>query len=362
MNDGLSGVLRKHIKEFGPLHIGAFMEMALAHPVYGYYMRGDPFGAGGDFTTSPEISQMFGEVIGAWTADIWMRLGAPGKFAVVECGPGRGTLMQDLLRAASGIRGFREALSVHLIEISPALKAIQQGRLSGAGAQWHSHISEVDTAAPSVVLANEFLDALPVRQLVRVPGGWRERAVGHDGNKFHFGLAEAPTQLIQLLGDNINARVSEGDIVEVSPERSRYFSEICRFVSERGGCALAIDYGHSVGASPGDTLQAVFKHQYCDVLEHVGEADLTAHVDFGSLAKIASGMGMRVCGPVGQGDFLSRIGIGLRAEKLAGIANPSQKDNIMQALARLTEPDQMGNLFKVMAVTDQQDFELAGFR
>lgn len=387
--------LRCLIREQGPVGVDRFMEIALAHPVHGYYMSRDPFGRGGDFTTAPEISQMFGELLGVWSADVWLKMGSPAPFSLCECGPGRGTLMLDALRATRHVPGFHAALEVHLVEISPVLREAQERTLAGAGrpVRWHESLSGVPVDRPVILLANEFLDALPVRQFVRRGGGWRERMVGlGEGGRFVFvdefsASADLPPSLTlpPFRGEGIRRREGEGVAVP-SPlwqeGRSGGGSEEDRLeeavIHEDGGArnafprefaarfktvpaaVLFVDYGYD-RAGFGDTLQAVRKHQYAPVLENVGEADLTAHVDFAALAKAAADAGLAVFGPVGQGVFLETMGARLRADALMRSASPRQQAEIASALARLTEPDKMGALFKVMAVSNVPDLMPEGF-
>lgn len=331
--------LINHIWERGPIGVDEFMALALGHPEHGYYMKKDPFGAAGDFTTAPEISQMFGEILGAWTADLWMRMGAPGKFTLLECGPGRGTLMADMLRAAAGVEGFHAAAEIHLLETSPVLREMQGKALAGR-AVWHETLEAVPHDKPVIVIANEFLDALPVRQFVREGGRWIERVVDYSGEGFEFR--------------------GEGEIQETSPARAAFISELCAIMKKAGGAALFIDYGHEKTA-PGDTLQAVYKHKYVSPLEHIGDADLTAHVDFQALREAAENAGAAVSGLVGQGIFLKSLGIEARAAYLSARADEKGRVDIQSALKRLTDSDQMGSLFKVMGLRYGQGFDLAGF-
>lgn len=358
--------LARRILAEGPLSVAAFMAEALGHPRLGYYMRRDPFGVAGDFTTAPEISQMFGELLGLWSVDCWMRLGRPAPFALVELGPGRGTLMADALRAAALVPAFLAAARVHLVETSPALRDIQRTRLAAAGVPvtWHDRLEAVP-AGPAVLLANEFFDALPVRQVQRTPHGWAERLVDLDSEapeeapRFRFVLEAAGSPGVRLVPDALR-NAPPGSIVEASPASAT----VARLLGERlardGGCALIVDYGYT-GPAVGDTLQAVRRHAYAPVLESPGAADLTAHVDFTALAAAAREGGAEAYGPVPQGDFLRALGIAERAAILRRAATPEQAAAVDAGLERLTSPAQMGALFKVLALT-QPDFGLpAGF-
>ena len=345
---GLADHLRRRIEAQGPLSVADFMEDALGHPRFGYYTTRDPLGAAGDFITAPEISQMFGELIGLWCVVRWRSMGAPDPFLLVELGPGRGTLMTDILGAAGGAApGFTAALGLHLVETSPTLRAAQTKTLSTArpAPAWHDRFENVPDG-PLIVIANEFFDALPVRQFERSGQGWRERLVDRDGDGFRFVLSpplEAPPPLPPGLG-----RMGEGDVAEVSPAGLDLAAAIGGRLAATGGTALIIDYGHRQSAV-GDTLQAVKGHAYHGVLDSPGEADLTAHVDFAALGRAAKDAGAAVFGPVGQGAFLEALGLGARAAALIGQASPDQAREIAAARARLT--GSMGEMFKVMVIS-----------
>lgn len=332
---GFAAGIAREIRRAGPMGVDAFMARANAH----YYGKGDPFGAGGDFVTAPEISQMFGEMIGAWAADAWVRMGRPAPFLLAECGPGRGTLMADLLRAVRSVPGFTAAARIHLVEISRALQARQAEALAGHEVRWCGSVADLPDGMPLILLANEFLDALPVRQFTVQGGRWRERmvTVGVDGTLV-FGVREADA-------DAAADGAAEGAIRERSPARDEAGGLIARRVAGHGGAALFIDYGYERGA--GDTLQAVKDHAYADILVQAGDADLTAHVDFGALAQVGAAAGAAVHGPAGQGDFLLRLGIMHRAAAL--LRAGAERTVIEAALHRLSAPEQMGALFKVMA-------------
>ena len=353
----LADELRRTIESDGPISLERFMGLALGHADYGYYMTRDPFGATGDFTTSPEISQMFGELIGVWAADVWTNMGKPKPVMLIELGPGRGTLMSDALRAARVAPDFRAAIDVRLVETSPALAAIQRETLLSCGAPvaWAQSL-EAAPDGPAIILANEFLDALPIRQFVFSRGAWRERLVGldRDGN-FAFQLAKSPE--ISILG-----LAREGAILEVNPSAHRLARDVGARLARGRGAALFIDYGHPV-TSIGDTLQALRAHKPVDPLAEPGEADITAHVDFASVARAARSAGASVHGPVDQGDFLVALGLRQRAEALAARAAQSAADDIRAAAERLAgkEEGQMGALFKAMAITPRGAPPPAGF-
>lgn len=362
--DTLAHHLARRILVDGPLSVAAFMGEALGHPRFGYYMRQDPFGTAGDFTTAPEISQMFGELVGLWCVDTWARLGGPSPFQLVELGPGRGTLMQDALRAAAVVPAFRQAATVHLVETSPALRALQRERL-GDGIRWHDRLEDVPTG-PTLLIANEFFDALPIRQVQKTSHGWFERLVDLDPAgteeepRFRFVLEAFGSSGSRLVPDALRD-APDGSVVEVSPASRA----VARLIGERlaaaPGAALAIDYGHAAGPAVGDTFQALRKHRFAPVLEAPGEVDLTAHVDFAALAAAARDGGADCFGPVEQGEWLVRLGIRQRAQMLAKSATRRQAQDVAAAQARLIEPDQMGTLFKALAIATPGLGAPAGF-
>ncbi|WP_395667141.1 class I SAM-dependent methyltransferase, partial [Methylocella sp.] len=292
----LDSLLREMILEDGPISLDRYMSLALAHPVHGYYRTRDPFGPEGDFVTAPEISQIFGELVGLWAVEVWRSMGAPTPVLLVELGPGRGTLMADALRAARAAPDFRAAVEVELVEISEPLRERQRAALAGAGVKvsWRSHVEEVPPG-PAIFVANEFFDALPVRHYVFQDGGWRERLVGLDeSGRFRFGLADAVETAIAAKGE-------PGDVLEVGVAAARLMTQIGVRLATQGGALLAVDYGYE-GPARGETLQAVRDHKFADPLEAPGEADLTVHVDFTALARAAKGAGAEVHGPTTQGE------------------------------------------------------------
>jgi SAM-dependent MidA family methyltransferase len=334
--------LRQLIALNGPITVERYMGLCLAH----YYATRDPLGERGDFTTAPEISQMFGELIGLWAAEVWSLMGRPSACRLVELGPGRGTLMADALRAAGLVPDFRASLQVHMVETSPVLRRLQERTLAASGVPvaWHDRIEDVPEGA-ALVIANEFFDALPVRQFVATDRGWCERLVGLDEEGLTFGLRAEPESLPrrpERLGDVLELPLA-------SVELTRHLS---RRLGRDGGAALVIDYGYQ-GPAFGDTLQALRRHAYVGALTAPGEADLTTHVDFHHLARAAGTVGILSHGPVPQGDFLEALGIKARADALKRRANPDQAAAIDRALGRLTDRADagMGSLFKVLALT-----------
>ena len=358
----LSQVLREMISQEGPISVERYMALALGHPTHGYYMSREPFGAAGDFTTAPEISQMFGELIGLWAAEVWSQMGAPAAIRLVEIGPGRGTLMADALRAARVAPAFRAALSVHLVETSPLLSERQRAALADAGVPvfWHTSPADVPQG-PAIFLANEFFDALPVRQFVRTQAGWCERMVGLDpAGHFVFGLSSEPEPYL-------SAEAPVGALLEVGAEGQRTMTALSARIMAQGGALLAIDYGLT-RTDLGETLQAVRDHRYADPLENPGEADLTTHVDFAALGRAAKSTGCAVHGPVTQGAFLNQLGLAQRALALAKRAAPEQVGAIEAAVRRLAGPGpidgpdaSMGELFKAIAVSRRDLGPLPGF-
>jgi SAM-dependent MidA family methyltransferase len=350
--NALETLIREMILHEGPISLDRYMALALAHPEHGYYKSRMPFGAEGDFVTAPEISQMFGELIGLWAVELWHGLGRPTPFRFVELGPGRGSLIADALRAVKVAPDFRAALDLHLVETSEILRRHQEHALAASGvpALWHATIEDVPEG-PMIVIANEFFDCLPVRHYVSDAGFWRERLIGLDSEgRLGFGLAAEPE-----LG--LGAAAEAGEILELGIAATRVMREIADRIVALGGALLVIDYGYD-GPPRGESLQALQRHRFADPLEAPGDADLTAHVDFAALRRAARAAGAAVHGPVPQGDFLMRLGIFQRAEILRRRADAAQGVAIDAALARLTgygsamrDPRSMSELFKVLAVT-----------
>ncbi len=346
----LSDLLVRRIAGDGPITVAEFMAESLTHPKHGYYMARDALGVVGDFVTAPEISQMFGELIGLWCAVTWQVMGSPDTFNLIELGPGRGTLMADALRAARVVPEFGQSANVHLVEVSPFFRAFQKRALSESGLpqepQWHGDLTAIPRG-PSIVIANEFFDALPIRQFSRTAAGWREVLVdlAADGQSLRFVLSP-PSPVAPMVPESLRDAPVDS-VVEVCPAGIGIARTIAERAAEDGGAALIIDYGH-LESGFGETLQAVRAHKFTDVLGQPGLCDLTAHVDFAALAEAARSGGARVHGPTTQSAFLESLGLRERGEALLSSASPEQRDEIQSAYRRLVHPEEMGRLFKVI--------------
>lgn len=344
--------LRARIKAEGALPLDVFM----AEAVDAYYARGTAFGRAGDFTTAPEICQVFGEILGLWSVIVWQSMGQPSPVRLVELGPGRGTLMADALRAAGAAPAFLASADVHLIERSPALRDAQKAAIAAVDADrrvtWHDALAELPDG-PAIILGNEFLDALPIRQAERTADGWHWRHVGVDQDGFVFAagplLSTAEIAALGRAADNAPI----GTLVEVSPAVQAVGAEIAARVAGQGGAALLIDYGPAE-SGPGESLQAVRKHHPVPALTDPGTVDLTAHVDFARLAEAARAAGAAVHGPLTQGRFLAALGAEQRARALMRAARPEQAIQIDTGVRRLIHPAEMGTLFKSIAVAHPQ--------
>ncbi|MDW4497086.1 SAM-dependent methyltransferase [Sulfitobacter sp. D35] len=327
----------------GPISVAEYMTECLLHPEFGYYTTHPSIGAEGDFVTAPEISQMFGELVGLCLAQAWIDQGSPSAVTLAELGPGRGTLMADLLRATRGVPGFAEAGDVVLVEAAPRLAAVQDETLAGHSFRRVADIAALPEDAPLFLVANEFFDALPIRQFVRAGDGWRERRVGLDqAGDLHMGLG--PALPVPAL-DHRREDTQDGDLVETAPASEAVAEAVGRRIVARGGAALIIDYGD--WRSLGDTFQALHNGASADPLAHPGAADLTAHVDFEVIARAAPCAHTRL---TPQGVFLERLGITGRAQALAGRLSEDRLGAHVAAHRRLTHPDEMGNLFKVLGL------------
>jgi len=340
LKDLIVGRIRRH----GPMRLSDYMADCLLHPSLGYYTTRIPFGAGGDFVTAPEISQMFGELIGLCLAQSWVDQGAPTSFTLAELGPGRGTLMADALRATKSVPGFHDAARLTLIEASPTMRKSQAETLETHSPQWLDKADALPEQ-PLFLIANEFFDVLPIRQFQRDGRGWRERMVGVKGDELVFVLGNPAPQptLSHRLEDT-----KDGDLVEICAPAAAVITTIAQRIATHGGAALIVDYGD--WRSLGDTLQALRAHESASVLDDPGQADLTAHVDFEALANAAKSAGCAHSHLTTQGVFLERLGITARAQTLAKGKDHAAQKAITSAHGRLTRPEEMGNLFKVLGL------------
>ncbi|MYM56692.1 class I SAM-dependent methyltransferase [Thalassovita mangrovi] len=332
--------LLARIATSGPMSVADYMADCLLHPTLGYYTTRDPLGAAGDFTTAPEISQMFGELVGLSLAQAWIDQGQPAPFVLAEAGPGRGTLMADILRATHSVAGFHDAMQLHLIEASPVLRDKQRETI-GREVTWLDSIADLPEL-PLFFVANEFFDALPIRQFVRDGAGWREKRVVAEDGQLGFALGgAAPVEALRYRLDD----TKDGDLVEICPAAPGLAAEIGRRIETHGGAALIFDYGD--WRSQGDTLQAVKAHDSIDPLAAPGQSDLTAHVDFEALALATPSAHSKL---TAQGVFLERLGITARAQALASRLQGAALENLIAAHRRLTHPQEMGTVFKVIGL------------
>lgn len=356
--------LIRRIEIEGSLSVADYMAECLGNPEHGYYSTRDPFGVSGDFTTAPEISQIYGELIGLWCAVTWQQMGSPAAVRLVELGPGRGTMMADMLRSIEGVPEFRDALSICLVETSSSLREKQRVSLLGSKTpmQWVSNFSDVPPTPnmPMIVIASEFFDALPIHQFVRVTQGWSERQIIFDEANGSFAFsASAPNFAYYKLIPEKHHQAPVGSVVEFAPLASSIMTAIAHTIANNAGAALVIDYGHGE-SDIGETLQAAKDHQFHDVLTDPGHADLTAHVDFSRLGQAAREAGAETFGPVEQGDFLTRIGIEARRDSLIA-ANSDRAVSIREGTDRLTDREKMGRLFKCLAIAAPGALHPAGF-
>jgi NADH dehydrogenase [ubiquinone] 1 alpha subcomplex assembly factor 7 len=342
--------IEERIARDGPISVADYMEACLADTRAGYYRTRQPIGAKGDFVTAPEISQIFGELLGLWAVAVWQAMGEPSPIVVAELGPGRGTLMADALRACRSVPKFLESVTMALVETSPSLRETQRASLSGSPAplHWYQSIDDLPEG-PLILIANEFIDALPVRQFVRKGGVWRERCVAIDRNgKFVFAPGEAVEDgNLPEAAPAVDA--PDGAIFETRPAVSPLLAALAARAAIAPVTALLIDYGHEQTGF-GDTLQAVSRHKYADPLAGPGEIDLTAHVDFAELKRSATALGFATYGPIPQGEFLLKLGLEARRDRLLREARPDQREAIMSGAARLADPRAMGVLFKVLVL------------
>jgi len=352
--------IRKLIKSSGPMPVWRYMELCLMHPDHGYYVSRDPLGREGDFTTAPEVSQMFGELLGLWAASVWRAIGQPPLLRLIELGPGRGTMMADALRALRVLPPLYQSLTIHMVEVNPVLRDKQRLTLSGVrNITWHDSIDDV-LEGPAVIFANEYFDVLPIHQMVKRETGWHERTVDIDNNdRLVFGHMPEPTPRFEVLLPPLVRAAPVGAVFEWRPDNE--IMKIARRVRDQDGAAVIIDYGH-LRSDAGDTFQAIARHSFADPLKNPGQADVTAHVDFQALARAAEDLGARVHGPQTQGDFLKRLGVEARAATLMAKASPEASEDIDGALKRLTDSGRggMGSMFKVIGISQPDIVSLAG--
>ena len=353
----ITGRLRKVIEECGDISLEHFWREAMTSPDKGYYTSGAPIGVDGDFITAPEISQIFGELIGLWLADNWIRAGTPKTFDLVEIGPGRGQLMADALRATKSMSGFQAGANLSLVEKSKAYRSMQAKKLSTYSPTWLDSWQQLpEGGQPLFLIANEFLDALPICQFEFVNNTWMERRIVWSEGSFAF----KPTRTITPAASDNFQNPSQGTVLEVSEERDALIRAISKRIAKNGGIALFIDYGYGA-AKLGDSFQALANGKPVNPLDNPGSADLTSHVNFFSVVSQARAAGAEAFGPVDQGVFLLRLGAEIRATQLASKATPEKTAIINQGLKRLVHPLQMGSLFKVVAISRNGSPVPAGF-
>lgn len=345
----LETLIKQQIEQSGPVTLADYMHMALYDERYGYYRTQNPLGKEGDFTTSPEISQMFGELLGAWLANQWQAMGEPSDITLLELGPGRGTLMSDILRATSKINGFHNAISIHLLEINEALIQEQEKTLADVrpSLHWHATLDSLPSL-PVLCIANEFFDALPIHQFQKTENSWQEKYVTVENDKLAFCWCDNLSKDCLPLLERYN-NATPDTILEISPDSIAVIETLANHIKNHGGTGLIIDYGYFQGS--GDSLQAMKHHRYHDPLETPGEADLTSHVNFAALIKTALECGINAYGNVTQGQLLTALGIQVRAQMLCQKTTPDQQQTILNDMHRLIAEEEMGSLFKCMALT-----------
>jgi SAM-dependent MidA family methyltransferase len=344
--------IRQRIAAAGPMPVGQFMSLCLGHPQHGYYVKRNPLGRDGDFTTAPEVSQMFGELIGLWMASVWQQMGSPENVRVIELGPGRGTMMNDAMRAAKIVPDFVKAAVLHMVEINEPLQTIQERTVGALDMPvfWHRLLGDVP-AGSAIVIANEFFDALPINQAVKMADGWHRRAVAIDSEgAFMYQAEPQPIPHFATTLPQTVRNAPEGEIFEWRSDTETM--DLGRRIVRDPSVALVIDYGHAESTT-GETLQALREHLFADPLGNPGEADITAHVDFEALGRSFESMGARTFGPITQAAFLNRLGIDTRAQTLKANLSRAKAHEIDAAMARLTGAGRpgMGALFKAIAVT-----------
>lgn len=362
--NSLSQILARRILNYGAISLHEFMSEALNHPEYGYYTKSNPIGRSGDFITAPEISQMFGELIGVWCASTWIKIGKPNSFALMELGPGRGTLIVDALRALKALPECLKAMELHFVEINPQLKKSQEKLLSDYRVIWHKSLDDIPQK-PTIFIANEFFDALPIEQLFFRNKKWYRRKVDLADKKYKSEPKFTFTEEVSSLSDLdrqfvVDSKCLNGSVFEFSPDSRDAITKISKHINYYNGAALIVDYGYHE-PNTNSTLQAIQRHRYVDVLNEPGCSDLTAHVDFRALSSVAIINGVSCWGPISQGSFLRRLGIETRSEKLSVSASDATKESIKRAKQRLINEDQMGTLFKVMVLGQKSSYPFSGF-
>lgn len=359
--------LIKLIKLHGPITVSSYMTEVLTNPKYGYYVNQDPFGATGDFITAPEVSQMFGELIGLWFADIWLKMEKPFKVHLIELGPGKGTLMSDFLRVLKVLPEFLERIELHLVEASPQLIEVQKEKFKNHTGKltWHETVKSALDAAEdedgaTFIIANEFFDALPIRQFQKGDLGWHERMVTVDENGYGLIPMLSPFPVHEVkLPDSLKV-ADLHSVIEVSPMADYITGIIAEHIKKYSGAALFIDYGYTEYRT-GETMQAIEKHKYAHIFERPGHADLSAHVNFRKILDIIEHSELKSLGPAFQGQFLNDMGIEERVKTLCKDKTPKEQKDIISSLKRLVAPDEMGTLFKVVGMVSDTEIEISGF-
>ena len=338
--NNLEMFIAKQIELNGSMPLGEFMSIAMTHPEYGYYTNSYPIGVDGDFITAPEISQIFGEMIGAWIIDVWIQMGSP-ELNLIECGAGHGTLMADIMRVGEKVSEFADLVNIYIIETQGNMRGKQKSNLRPYKVSWYETINKIKADKPCIIIGNEFLDALPIEQLKRGNNGWQQRFVDFDGNVFKFIWKKADKFLLEFLPK----KTLSNKIYEISKAQIGFIKKSSSLIEKSSGAALFIDYGHNK-SNYGETLQAVKKHKYSDVLKNIGRSDITSHVDFAALKR---NIPSDIISPfiVTQRNFLLSLGIEHRANALI-TSNADMEVSIKKQLERLISKDQMGDLFKVM--------------
>jgi len=357
MTSALADLLINRIKKTGPISVAEFMVEALHHRSIGYYTNADPLGANGDFTTAPEISQIFGELIGLWVFNAYRHKQKDDPLCLVELGPGRGTLMSDMVRAMSNFANLEKIVEVHLVETNPFLRQVQYQLLADLKPTWHNDLSTLPNQ-PWFLVANEFLDTLPVHQLIKDKNRWNERLIDYNSadESFIWTSHKSPSRLSLLIPEDVSAKATNDALIEFSPATLGVFKTIADNITLKGGAALLIDYGY-VEPIFKPSIQAVRAHKIVDPLSNPGTTDLSCHVDFQSITNEAQFYEIGFHGPITQGEFLTNMGIKERAESLKRGSTIQQRKDIDTAVKRLTDQKEMGQLFKIIGLTDK-DFPM----